>query len=170
MEARQGKVAFADRQLTETDRNGHLARPVAGLANWATKRGNTVTRPLLETIAGIHRDAELPKYTGKTFVMRAKDNPPEIDTQAPAHGRKAVIFATCLRQLQHPGNRRCDTGGTSQERGSHRGRLSRLLRHVRNSNRVTWRVLPKRPRAPPWCWRPISSGATTWSCRCPHAP
>ena len=33
VEHSQGKVGFVARQLTDTDRNGRLARPVAGLAN-----------------------------------------------------------------------------------------------------------------------------------------
>src|ERR1700749_1234566 len=68
MEAREGKVAFADRQLAETDRNGRLASLVAPLANWATDRSNTTTRPLLERMADIDRAAELPKYSSKTFA------------------------------------------------------------------------------------------------------
>src|SRR5215813_5162698 len=47
MEAREGKVAFADRQLAETDRNGRLASLVAPLANWGSDRHNKLTRPIL---------------------------------------------------------------------------------------------------------------------------
>ena len=36
MEARQGDLKFADKQLAETDRNGVLASLVAPIANWAT--------------------------------------------------------------------------------------------------------------------------------------
>src|SRR5689334_7445966 len=50
-----------DAQLTETDRNGKLAGLVPGLANWATRRGNMLTRPAMEKVADIHRDAALPK-------------------------------------------------------------------------------------------------------------
>src|SRR3954470_5079420 len=46
-----------DDQLTETDRNGKLAGLAPGLANWATRRGNTVTRPAMEKVADIHHDA-----------------------------------------------------------------------------------------------------------------
>lgn len=101
-ELQQGKVGFASRQLTETDRNGRLARPVAGMANWATRRGNGLTRPLLETIAGIHRDAELPRYVGTTFVTRADKRPPQVAASAPARGRKAAIFATCFVNYNNP--------------------------------------------------------------------
>src|SRR5690348_18317825 len=47
-EERAGKVRWADRALAETDRNGQMARPVAGLANWASKRGNGLTRMVME--------------------------------------------------------------------------------------------------------------------------
>ena len=40
MEFDQGKVGFAHRQLTETDRNGRLVGKAAHLANWASKSGN----------------------------------------------------------------------------------------------------------------------------------
>src|SRR3984893_7566665 len=61
-EARRGEVPFTTRVLTKTDRNGKLGSFVAPLANWATKRGNGMTRPLLETVTGIAREAELPHY------------------------------------------------------------------------------------------------------------
>ncbi len=101
-ELKQGKVGFADRQLTETDRNGRLARLVAGLANWATRRGNRLTRPLLQAVAGIHRDAELPTYSGQTFEHQAAEAPPAVNAAAPARGRKAVLFATCFVNYNTP--------------------------------------------------------------------
>ncbi len=100
-EAREGKVAFADRQLAETDRNGKLARLVAPLANWATDLANTTTRPMLERMADIDRAAALPKYTSKTFASAAKPAPP-VNTAAPAHGRKAVLYATCFVNYNTP--------------------------------------------------------------------
>jgi glycerol-3-phosphate dehydrogenase subunit C len=102
VEAKQGKIGFMDRQLTETDRNGKLARPVAGLANWATRRGNSLTRPLLQAVAGVHRDAELPKYVGKTFEMLARQETPPVNRDAPAFGRKVVLFATCFVNYNTP--------------------------------------------------------------------
>jgi glycerol-3-phosphate dehydrogenase subunit C len=96
-----GEVGVIERQLTETDRNGSVARPVAGLANWATRRGNHLTRPLLEAAAGIHRDAELPRYAGRTLMMQTRDAT-AINAQAPAFGRKAAIFATCFANYNTP--------------------------------------------------------------------
>ncbi|MEE9250018.1 MAG: heterodisulfide reductase-related iron-sulfur binding cluster [Alphaproteobacteria bacterium] len=101
-EQRRGKVGFAARQLTETDRNGKLAGKAAPIANWACDRGNKPTRRALERIAGVHRDAALPKFHGKTFTVRAKSQTPALNRDAPAFGRRAVIFATCFVNYNNP--------------------------------------------------------------------
>jgi len=99
--AKQG-ASFFDEQLTETDRNGEIAKFIPGVANWASKRGNTLTRPMLEKVAKVDRNVELPIYHGKTLMQRAKDAPPAINPHAPAFGRKAVIFATCFANYNNP--------------------------------------------------------------------
>ncbi|MGD9743353.1 MAG: heterodisulfide reductase-related iron-sulfur binding cluster, partial [Dongiaceae bacterium] len=83
-------------------RNAALARPVAPLANWASDTGNHLTRPILEKVAGIDRNAALPKFHGKTFVARAKSEAPAVDRAAPAFGRKAVLYATCFVNYHNP--------------------------------------------------------------------
>ncbi len=103
VENRKGEVGFADRQLTETDRNGRLAGTVPGLANWASDTKNTATRRILQSVAGVHAEAELPKFHGKTFTARAADGGPEVNADAPAHGRKAVLYATCFVNYNNPG-------------------------------------------------------------------
>lgn len=95
------KNKWEDR-LTETDRNGKLAGIAPGVANWATKRGNGMTRPLMEKVAGVHADAALPKFHGKTFAARAKSDSPVVNTKAPAYSRKAVIYATCFVNYNNP--------------------------------------------------------------------
>ncbi|MBW7852330.1 MAG: glycerol-3-phosphate dehydrogenase [Rhodospirillales bacterium] len=102
-ELRAGKGGFVDRQLTETDRNGRLAAKVAGLANWATETGNRVTRPILEKVARIHRQAPLPRYHGRTFAVQSQAKPPARDATAPARDRKAVLYATCFANYNAPG-------------------------------------------------------------------
>ncbi len=102
MEARQGDLKFADKQLAETDRNGVLASLVAPIANWATERGNTVLGPIVRGAAGLHPDAELPKYASNSFVNLSA-NTPVVNREAPAHGRKAVIYATCFVNFNTPG-------------------------------------------------------------------
>lgn len=95
VEQRKGKTGFFERQLTETDRNGHVGCHVSGLANWASDTKNGLTRPLLEKIAGVHRDAALPAYAPKTLARAAKDAP-ALNRAAPAFGRKAILYATCF--------------------------------------------------------------------------
>ena len=102
VEGREGKVKLADKQMTETDRNGRLGCAVAPLANWATGSTNKLTRPIMEGVAGIHREAVLPKFHGKTLVARAKAEPRAINAEAPAAGRKAVIYATCFVNYNNP--------------------------------------------------------------------
>ncbi|MFZ5608004.1 MAG: heterodisulfide reductase-related iron-sulfur binding cluster [Pseudomonadota bacterium] len=94
---------LAHRELAKTDRNGKLARPVAGLANWAMARGNGLTRPLMEKALGIDRDAELPPYHKDSFDRRLPRQKPALNQDAPANGqRRAVIYTTCIANYQTP--------------------------------------------------------------------
>jgi glycerol-3-phosphate dehydrogenase subunit C len=105
-EAKSKGVPFVQGQLAKMDRNGKLAGPVSGLANWGSKRSNKLTRPALEKVAGIDARAELPKFNGKTFMMRAKAEDEAgtlvVNTSAPAFGRKVAIFATCFVNYNNP--------------------------------------------------------------------
>ncbi|MBT3908942.1 MAG: glycerol-3-phosphate dehydrogenase, partial [Rhodospirillaceae bacterium] len=100
-EMKKTGVPFGEKQLTKTDRNGRLAAMTPGLANWASKCGNHLTRPVMESALGVHRDAALPKFHSDTFEKRAK-KAPEVATDAPAHGRKAVLYATCFANYNNP--------------------------------------------------------------------
>ena len=102
VEHKEGRVHWSRRELGKTDRNGELARFVAPLANWGSDRHNRLTRPVLEKIADVDRNAELPKYNGRTFLMRSRRNPPAVDKSAPASGRKAVLYATCFVNYNNP--------------------------------------------------------------------
>jgi glycerol-3-phosphate dehydrogenase subunit C len=101
-EHKAGKTSFATKQLTMTDRNGKLAAPVAPLVNWASDVGNKLTRPIMEAVVDVHRDAALPKFHGKTFAARAKSDGVTANREAPAFGRKAAIFATCFVNYNNP--------------------------------------------------------------------
>ena len=89
-------------ELTKTDRNGELAAKLPGLANWASDTKNGMTRGALEKIAGVDRQAKLPKFHGKTFKLRAKNEVPEVNQEAPGHGRKAILYATCFVNYNNP--------------------------------------------------------------------
>jgi glycerol-3-phosphate dehydrogenase subunit C len=101
-ELHQGKSEGVIGQLTRTDRNGKLATLAAPLANWASSRHNAVTRPILRSVAGISRDAELPRYAAQTFRQQALDAP-RLNAEAPGFGRKAVLYVSCFVEYNEPG-------------------------------------------------------------------
>ena len=106
VEASRGKAPFTPRQLAETDRNGKMVRPIAPLANWGSAKGNKLTRPAMQTTLGIDKNAELPKFHSRTFMMADKREAIAPNQSAPAAGkRRAALFATCFVNYNKP-----DTG------------------------------------------------------------
>jgi glycerol-3-phosphate dehydrogenase subunit C len=99
---KRGEVSRLHRQITETDRNGKMASWAGPIANWASRTTNGVVRPLLEKVAGIDREAALPKFHGKTLMRRAREEKPEVNREAPAFGRRAVLYATCFANYNNP--------------------------------------------------------------------
>ena len=74
---------------------------MSAIANWAADTDNGLIRPIMERVAGIDRNAELPKFRGQTFEKQAKV-PATVDTTAPAKARKVVLFATCFANYNSP--------------------------------------------------------------------
>ncbi len=99
-ELKQGKNSKIYAQLTETDRNGKAAGLVAPVANAAAASG--AVRQVMEAVTGIDARAHLPKFNGRTLVLRAMEDRPEVNAEAPAHGRKAVLYATCFANYNNP--------------------------------------------------------------------
>lgn len=93
VEHRKGQTGFADRELAKTDRNGQLGSFASGIANWATKEGNGLTRPLLEKTVGVDRRAHLPSFASDPLTQTARIPAPNPD--GPAFGRKVALYATC---------------------------------------------------------------------------
>ena len=153
-ELKQGQAGGMSAQLSKTDRNGKLAALAPGLVNWAGDTGNKLTRPVMEAALGVHREAALPKFHGKTFALRAKQAAPEVNAQAPAHGRKAVLYATCFVNYNNPGIGEASRAVSGPQRCRDPGGLSGLLRHAQLEQR---RLSPRwrRPRAA----SPPSAGA-----------
>ena len=105
-EAKQGKTDFVQRQLAEMDRNGRAARFAAPLVNWASETDNRLTRGVMDKTAHIDPKATLPKFHARTFVSAAKQQENDVNTAAPAYGkRKAALYATCFVNYNKP-----DTG------------------------------------------------------------
>ncbi|WP_088311046.1 heterodisulfide reductase-related iron-sulfur binding cluster [Novosphingobium sp. B 225] len=92
---RKGETSFADQQLSEMDRNGRLGTIAAGLANWATKESNGLTRPIMEKVVGIDRRAHLPPFMDVPLVNQANGIVPAPNPDGPAFGKKVAIYAGC---------------------------------------------------------------------------
>ncbi len=92
---RKGKTSLADRELSKMDRNGKLGSALAGLANWATAEGNSLTRPVLELVVGIDVRAHLPPFMATPLVNQGPAIIPPPNPDGPAFGRKVVIYAGC---------------------------------------------------------------------------
>jgi glycerol-3-phosphate dehydrogenase subunit C len=100
---RAGERAFVRDELGKTDRNGKLARPVAGVANWATARKNTPLRKLLDAVADIDAEVELPKYHSRTGEVRVRQAVLSPNPAGPAFGqRKVALYATCFVDYNEP--------------------------------------------------------------------
>ncbi len=95
VEFRKVGAPWRDRQLAQTDRNGRLAAPGAGLLNWLLRR--RPVRVVLEWLAGIHRRADLPLYVRRPLVRRSRLRP-----GGSGSGRTAVIYATCFVNYHSP--------------------------------------------------------------------
>ena len=96
VQLKEGKSSTMRRQITETDRNGKLGCSASKLANWASSTTNSITRPLMQGVMGIDKNAALPKFNNKLLSKRTV--PISINTDAPAYGRKAIIYSTCTSE------------------------------------------------------------------------
>jgi Fe-S oxidoreductase len=101
----RGGVTRQDRVLGNTELVGRLGTATAPLANRAS--ANRAHRVLLETVLGIHRDRNLPRFAGQTFSrwLAAHPAPPP----APATARVA-LFATCTVEYNAPAIGRAAVG------------------------------------------------------------
>lgn len=90
---KNGEIAKIRQRLSETDKNGSLGCSASGLANWACSRANALTRPLMQAALGIDAKAALPRFNRKP--ASGQNQVFTVNTEAPAYGRKAVVYATC---------------------------------------------------------------------------
>merc|ERR1712054_242391 len=98
----KGEVGLTTKELTKTDRNGKLLGAVSPLANWASDTSNSLARGALEMTTKVHREAALPKFHKNSFVNLTEKHKPDVNEDAPAFGRKAVIYATCFVNYNNP--------------------------------------------------------------------
>jgi glycerol-3-phosphate dehydrogenase subunit C len=73
---------------------GRLGTPIAPLANWALR--NRPLRRLADRWGGIHRDAPMPRFAGRTFQRWARDHRSSVT------GRSLVYFHGCGTNYYEP--------------------------------------------------------------------
>jgi glycerol-3-phosphate dehydrogenase subunit C len=73
---------------------GRLGTPVAPIANWAL--GNRPARRLADRLLGIHRDAPMPRFAGRTFQGWARRH------KSPVADRSLVYFHGCGANYYEP--------------------------------------------------------------------
>ena len=71
-ERKKKKNSTLDDQLTKTDRNGKFFSKFSNLANWSTNTKNKITRPLMELLLKIDKEADLPKFYKDTLMKSIK--------------------------------------------------------------------------------------------------
>ncbi len=104
IEHKNGETGIMDAQLAETDRNGKLGTVLSDFTNLATKNGGML-RGAVQAVTGIDKRAFLPAYSETPLSVKAAVNRPAPNANAPAFGRKAVLYASCYGEFndQTPG-------------------------------------------------------------------
>ena len=100
-ERKKGKKNFVDDQLTELDRNGKFLSKFSDLANWSSSTKNKITRPVMEKLLKIDKEAKLPKYYKNTFVKNQETDLPKKPIQKNFID-KVAIFPSCFVNYNNP--------------------------------------------------------------------
>src|SRR5919109_943838 len=87
-------VPLRDRLIARPTVLGRLGTPVAPLAN--ATLGSRPFRAVVERTVGVHRDAPVPRFAGRTFRSWARRH------SSPAAGRRVVYFHGCGTQYYEP--------------------------------------------------------------------
>ncbi len=91
---RKNGIPFGESQMIKTDRNGKLGSALAPLANAATARSNTLLRPIVNRVLGVHQDAELPSFSKNTLTGTSA-GAVKINPDGAGAGKKVALYATC---------------------------------------------------------------------------
>jgi glycerol-3-phosphate dehydrogenase subunit C len=100
IDAREHGVKFQDRVLGDPDLVGTLGTLMPSIANFANSL--PVNRVVIEKVAGIHRDRQLPTFASETFLEWFRKRHPEARDPKAVDGRKVVLFYTCSVQWNEP--------------------------------------------------------------------
>jgi len=107
VEHRDGiKATSASPRLAETDANGRLARFLGPVMNWASDADNGLTRPVMEKVAGIHRDAvfRIAKICGQKPRPAGESRAARRQQQSSCPWSQGCTVCHVLFQLQQSGH------------------------------------------------------------------
>ena len=93
---KNGLLSKIPMELAKTDRNGKIGIKFSKIINWISNIKNKFFRIIIQILIGIDKKVVLPKYNNETFENYSQRNLDQINTSAPAYGRKAVIYSTCF--------------------------------------------------------------------------
>ena len=96
LQKRDNKLSVVPSQLAKMDRNAKAGIIFSIFINWALNIKNKFLRKVLELVAGIDKNVKLPLYNSETFTNYFKNNNDPVNLEAPAKGRKVVIYSTCF--------------------------------------------------------------------------
>jgi glycerol-3-phosphate dehydrogenase subunit C len=87
-------VSLRDRIIARPTLAGRLGTPVAPLANWTLR--NRLLRGAAEKLIGLHREAPMPKFAGRTFQAWARKH------SSPPAARRVAFFHGCGTNYYEP--------------------------------------------------------------------
>ena len=93
---KRGQFSKTAIQLAKIDRNAKIGIMFSKIINWLTNVKNKLSRILIQLLIGIDKNVILPRYNSETFEKYSQKNLEQINSSAPAFGRKAVIYSTCF--------------------------------------------------------------------------
>ena len=98
-------ASVRDRVLSSTDAVGKLAGIPVIAETVNAVNASKLGRRVLENVLGVHRDAPVPKYHGKSARARLRDRVGRTAEGEPAVGTsgKVLVFATCYGNRNQPG-------------------------------------------------------------------
>lgn len=100
---REHGASFRDRTMTNTDKVGKLASIPIVTQTVNTLNRNSAFRALLDSGFGIHRDAQLPEYHGKTLRDRvATQSDTQTANPAGVTSGKVALYTTCYGNYNSP--------------------------------------------------------------------
>lgn len=100
IDAKEKGVKLQDRVLGDPDMVGRLGTLLPYVANLGAKI--KANRVVMEAVAGIHRDRQLPTFADQTFLSWFRARHPSQPGPAEVQGPKVVLFYTCSVQWNEP--------------------------------------------------------------------